>query len=69
MAVLEVIAPDISCEKCRSNIDSDLGALPGVREVVVDLDTKSVRVDYDEAQTSEEALRAALSEGGYPPQG
>ena len=67
MSTLEITAPDISCEHCKRTIEHDLGETPGVRQVVVDIDTKSVRLDYDDAETGPEALSSKLADIGYPP--
>ena len=67
MKTLDVTAPDISCEHCKTAIEHDLAQAPGVRQVAVDINTKAVRVDYDAAQTNEQTLRAMLTEIGYPP--
>jgi len=67
MKTLDVTAPDISCGHCKTTIEHDLAGAPGVRQVAVDIDTKAVRVDYDDAETDDQALRAALTEIGYPP--
>ncbi len=67
MSTLEVTAPDISCEHCKRSIEHDLGTAPGVRRVVVDVGTQRVRLDYDAAETSPEALRSTLAGIGYPP--
>ena len=67
MSTLEVTAPDISCEHCKRSIEHDLGAAPGVHRVVVDVGTQRVRLDYDDAETSPEALRSTLAGIGYPP--
>jgi copper chaperone len=66
MAQLTVTAPDISCGHCKMTIESELAQSPGVRSVDVDVDTRNVRVDYDESATSEGALRSQLEEIGYP---
>ncbi len=67
MSTLEVTAPDISCEHCQHTIEHDLGGVPGVRKVVVDIDAKRVRLDYDGAETTPEVLRSKLVDIGYPP--
>lgn len=66
MNTLDVTAPDISCDHCKRNIEQDLAELPGVGSVVVDVDTKAVHVDYDGAETDEQAIRSKLAEIGYP---
>lgn len=67
MKTLTLTAPDISCEHCKTSIEHDLTAAPGVRHVAVNIDTKAVRVDYDDAETDDQALRATLTDIGYPP--
>lgn len=67
MAVLTLTAPDISCAHCKHTIESELGAQAGVHGVEVDVDSRRVRVDYDEAVTGDADLRGALAEIGYPP--
>ena len=65
-ATIELTAPDISCEKCKANIEGDLGGDPGIGQVTVDVATRRVRITYDPEHTSPERLRARLSEIGYP---
>ena len=35
-ATIELTAPDISCEKCKANIEGDLADDPGIGQVTVD---------------------------------
>jgi len=65
-ATIELTAPDISCDKCKANIEGDLTGEPGVEQVTVDVGTQRVRIAYDQQRTSPEQLRARLSEIGYP---
>ena len=69
MAILQVTASDISCDHCRRNIQQDLGGTTGVRSVEVDVERKSVVVDFDESLVGEQRLRDLLTESGYPPAG
>jgi copper chaperone CopZ len=66
MTTLTLISPDISCEKCKANIEGDLSGLEGVRSIEVEVVTKAVRVDYDESVIDAGRLRDALSKAGYP---
>jgi copper chaperone len=55
--------PGIHCGHCRAAIETEVGAVSGVEEVEVDLETKLVTVrgrDLDDA-----SLRAAIDEAGY----
>lgn len=67
MAVITLTAPDISCAHCKHTIESELAESAGVHSVEVDVDSRRVRVDYDDSVTGDSALRAALTEIGYPP--
>ena len=54
--------PAISCGHCKSAIDSDVAMVPGVDEVEVDVEAKTVRV---EGEATDDAIRAAIVEAGY----
>jgi copper chaperone CopZ len=65
-ATIDLTAPDISCDKCKANIEGDLADQPGIEQVTVDVATRRVRIAYDQAQTSPDQLRAKLADIGYP---
>jgi copper chaperone CopZ len=65
-AVIELTAPDISCDKCKANIEGDLASHPGIKQVSVDVATRHVSIAYDPQRTSPDQLRAILSKIGYP---
>jgi copper chaperone CopZ len=65
-ATIELTAPDISCGKCKANIEGDLASKPGVGQVIVDVGTRRVCIAYDREETGPEKLRARLREIGYP---
>jgi copper chaperone len=55
--------PDISCGHCEAAISAEVGALPGVERVEVDLEHRRVAVtgrDLDDT-----AIRAAIYDAGY----
>ncbi|MDA8400792.1 MAG: cation transporter [Actinomycetota bacterium] len=66
MASSDLLVPDISCGHCKATIETQLAAATGVQDVVVDVTTKRVRVNFDENFTSTEKIRARLEEIGYP---
>ena len=66
MTTLDVTADDISCGHCKATIEGDLTQAPGVRSVEVDVDAKAVRVVYDDSETTPDAIRAKLTDIGYP---
>jgi copper chaperone CopZ len=55
--------PGIHCDHCRAAIAADVGAVPGVAAVDVDLDAKRVTVTGSELDDG--VLRAAIDEAGY----
>jgi copper chaperone len=59
-------APDISCNHCIETINKALGALPGVRVIEANAETKNVEIEYDSAQTSIETVENVMEEEGYP---
>jgi copper chaperone len=67
MNTLTVKAPDISCGHCVHTIQSEVGELAGVQQVVANEQTKLVTITYDEPAT-EQQLKELLAEIGYPAQ-
>jgi copper chaperone len=66
MATTVLNVPDISCEHCERTITNALTPVAGVRIVQVDIPTRQVRVEYDEAQVSVEQMKDVLHEEDYP---
>ncbi|HZJ03384.1 MAG TPA: copper ion binding protein [Thermoleophilia bacterium] len=58
--------PDVSCGHCKASIESALGAMGGIETVDVEVDQKTVDVAFDESTITEEQIKAALAEEGYP---
>ncbi len=65
MSVTTVTAPDIVCGGCANAIKKTVGALPGVTDVAVDVDTKKVTVTHDES-TSSGTVIEAMEQAGFP---
>jgi copper chaperone CopZ len=53
--------PGISCDHCKHAIEAEVATVAGVSDVVVDVDSKSVRVQGGD----DAAIRAAIDEAGY----
>ncbi|MGI5166746.1 heavy-metal-associated domain-containing protein [Spirillospora sp. CA-253888] len=63
MSEIRYSVPGISCGHCVNAISGEVRQVPGVSQVTVDVDAKTVTVqgtDLDDA-----ALRAAIDEAGY----
>ncbi len=56
---------DISCQHCVMAINESLHSLTGVRDVVVDVKSKEVAVEYDEEHLSTEDVIRGIEEAGY----
>lgn len=54
----------MSCQHCVDAVTAELGRLPGVEQVTVDLPTGAVQV-ASAAPLELEAVRAAVDEAGY----
>ncbi|GIG93398.1 heavy-metal-associated domain-containing protein [Plantactinospora endophytica] len=54
----------MTCGHCVSAVSTEVGAIPGVTEVSVDLAAGAVTVTSDEPVDPEQ-LRAAVDEAGY----
>ena len=55
---------DMSCQHCANAITQDVTKLPGVHNVVVDVQQQQVRVDADE-QVTPETVVPAINTAGY----
>ena len=55
----------MTCTACSAHVEKAVCKLPGVQEVNVSLMTNSMQVDYDQTQTSPDAIIAAVESGGY----
>ncbi|MEC7159266.1 MAG: heavy-metal-associated domain-containing protein [Bacteroidota bacterium] len=53
------------CGMCIDRIEDACYALQGVKNVDVDLGDKTVSVTFNDAKTSEEAIKMAVADAGY----
>ena len=56
----------IQCEGCANSIQRSLGKMTGVHQVVVDVSSKTIRVEYDPAQVKAGEINERLSQAGFP---
>jgi copper chaperone len=54
----------MSCEHCANAVRAEIGRLPGVTEIDVDVDAGTVRIS-GEPLPDDAALRDAVAEAGY----
>jgi copper chaperone len=57
--------PDVSCEHCVMTINGALRQQPGIEDVQVNLDAKTVQFTYDPEQVSLDSIEAVLDDAGY----
>ena len=55
----------MSCAACSAHVEKSVSAVPGVREVQVNLLAGSMVVEYDEGACSDAQIIRAVEEGGY----
>ena len=58
--------PNIGCDGCVSTIKTEIGEIPGVKQVDADVNTKIVTVKWD-APASWSTIENQLAEIEYPP--
>ncbi|MDR1205571.1 MAG: copper ion binding protein [Peptococcaceae bacterium] len=55
----------MSCEHCVKAVKGAVGVLPGVADVSVDLEGKTVSLRYDPAQTPLDKIKLEIEDQGY----
>ncbi len=63
MRVLGV--PGMMCEHCQNSVETALLQLPGVMSAVVDLNAKTVTVNYQQSQVTLDELVKAIEDTGF----
>jgi periplasmic mercuric ion binding protein len=53
------------CDACKTKIEKNVSWEKGVKDLVVDLDKKTVSVVYDPQKTSEDQVRKSIEKLGY----
>jgi copper chaperone len=61
--ILNVVG--MSCSHCENAVKKAVGALKGVKEVVVSLEKKTVIVGYEHSELSVEEIKNAIEDQGY----
>ena len=64
METRTIVVTGMSCDHCATAIRAELGKLPGVTGVDVDVDAGKVRITAERAP-ADTALRDAVEEAGY----
>jgi copper chaperone CopZ len=61
----EFTVKGMHCVSCKNLIEEDLGEMPGVRGVLVDLNGGRAHIDYDEQTVTPKLLMQKIGELGY----
>lgn len=61
----QIIVEGMSCGHCKNAVEKVVSALPGVRIANVNLETKTLVVEFDGAQTTLEQIKEVVDEEGY----
>ena len=63
----EFKVPDATCGHCKQTIESAVSALDGVDSVVLDLETKGLRVEHGHSVDKSD-LASTIEAAGYTPE-
>ena len=55
----------MTCENCKAKVEKNIAFEKGVKDMVVDLKTKTVTIDYKAKKTNPEKLEKAIKDLGY----
>ena len=59
----------LHCENCMKKVQENISFEKGVKDLHVCLEDQTVSIKYDAAKTTEDKLKAAIEELGYPVSG
>lgn len=63
---LRVLIPSMDCPPCAKGIEASLSRAPGVKQAVVDYDTKAAVLIYDGSVPNRDKLLALIDASGFP---
>lgn len=65
MTTIVLTVEGMACEHCVAAITTALTTVPGITKVQVELNAKTVTVDYEPEQCSAENIRLTIEDQGY----
>lgn len=65
MPVMQLSVPEIHCDHCKTSIEGAVGGLAGVAEVAVDIDARTVTVEYADGLVGRDQVVGAIEDQGY----
>lgn len=57
--------PEVSCGHCKETIEGALQPLNGIERAIVDIDSRTVEVGFDDAVVDRTAVVRAIEASGY----
>ena len=65
MDTMNLSVPDISCDHCKTSIETATQALSGVNSCNVDIPSRTVAVSFQPNEVGLDAIVGAIEEQGY----
>ena len=65
MSSIELKVDGMTCGGCVKSIQTALNAKDGISEALADLDSATVKVEFDEGVIQEAAIRDAIEAAGF----
>jgi len=62
---VEIHTSGMTCTGCESTIKNKVKKINGVKEVIADFKTNTVKAIYDDRRTNAEEIKDAISSAGY----
>lgn len=59
------IQTSAQCEMCKKKIEKKVMAVKGVKNAVLDMNTKTVKVKYDSKKVQLNEIKTAITQAGY----
>lgn len=69
MGHIKFIVNGMTCGHCKAAVEKALGQLKGVSSVHVDLQSKEVSVQFDQAKVDHAAIKETIEDMGYDVEG
>lgn len=65
MASTTFAVEGMSCQHCKKAIEMALQTLEGVKKAEVNLEGKTVDIEYDQGVTTEQQIKDTIEDAGY----
>lgn len=65
MTTTTLSVPTISCGHCKASIEGAVAVVPGVEQVTVNIEPRTVDLSFDGEPSTLEAIVGAIEEQGY----